>query len=252
MPLGWVGSEAIAKRRLLSDLRPFLALARLAHSFAERALQLRAGSPLDQASEVQARLLVQVSNQLRLVELAAERGYALQALGSAATLYELVSALAYIDSDKARAGEWFAHSNWEWPYPSPKKRPAGIRQMLTATGVPPSDVQQLLTSWEDHHTRFCAAKHANPLLLKKYGISRDPKQLVLHIGAIVGPAYTLLSRIALYHGSRLLADGSVFFALRSLDKRGPAVSAFKRARKRILQRFDALAAIQTLRRAVDG
>src|SRR3970040_1124035 len=99
----WVGPELTAKRRLAGGLRPFLALARLAHRVAERAVRLRATSPLDKPREIQARLLVQASNQLRIIELGAERGYALQALGSAATLYEHVSALAYISGDRAKA-----------------------------------------------------------------------------------------------------------------------------------------------------
>jgi hypothetical protein len=239
----WVGNEVTAKRQNAEELRPFLALARLAHAFAERALKVRAASPAQRPAQVQARLVVQASNQLRLVELAAERGYALQALGSVATLYELVSAVAFIGDDKARAEEWFGYSNWGWSYPSPKKRPVGIRQMLTASGgLTSAEIESRVKTWEDHHTAFCAAKHGNPVLLKKYGVSQDASGLKLYLGPIVGPVYTFLSQLALYHGSRILADGTVYYALPSLHKEGPAVKLFKRARARILNRINALAA----------
>ncbi len=248
----WVGPEQTAKRKLAADLRPFLGLARLAHSFAERALELRAKSPLDRPAQIQARLLLQGSNQLRLIELAAERGYSLQALGSAATLYEHISALAYVDGNATRAAEWFAHANFEWTYPSPKKRVAGIRQMLKSGGVPPLEVERLVTSWEDHHTRFCAAKHGNPRLLRTYGISASAGNVIFHVGAVVGPVYTLLSRMALYHGSRLIADGTVLFVAPAMTTPSSDAARFKQARRRILMRINDLASVKTLDRRADS
>ena len=248
----WVTPEMEGKKRLAPALRPFLGLARLAHAFAEHALRLRASSPLDQVTEVQARLLVQASNQLRILELAAERGYPLQALGAAATLYENVSALAYMHGDASKAAEWFRHTDSENTYPPAKKRATGIRFMLAATGVPAREVEALVATWEDHHTRFCAAKHGNPVLLKKYGVSRDERQLKLHLGPLSGPAYLLLSRMALYHGSRLLADASVLLATPSLNSKGVATRRFKAARRRILNRINQLATVRTLSTSADG
>lgn len=248
----WVGPEEGAKRRLAADLRPFLALTRLAHGFAERALRLRAASPLDGPSRVQAQLLAQASNQLRIIELAAERGYALQALGAAATLYEHVSALAYVDGDPAKARRWLKHTTLDNTYPPSKKRATGIRSMLAASGVPPREIQPLVASWEDLHTRFCAAKHGNPILLRKYGVSWSKRQLVLHLGPIVGPECTLISRMALYHGSRLLADASVLIATPALSSSKPDVSRFDQARVRLLRRMNHLAFVRTLGTRADS
>jgi hypothetical protein len=192
---------------------------------------------------VQCRLLIQASNQLRILELAAERGYALQALGAAATLYEHVSALAYINGDPSKAAQWFAHQDPENTYPPAKKRPTGIRFMLGASGVPASEIEGLVANWEDHHTRFCIAKHGNPLLLKKYGVTRDENQLKLHLGPVSGPSYVLLSKIALYHSARLLADASVLLATPLFAATSPAVRQFKNARHRVLSRINELASI---------
>ncbi len=239
----WVGPERDAARHLRPVLRPFLRLARMTHSFAERALRLRSAVPLDRPAQIQCRLMVQASNQLRILELAAERGYALQALGSAATLYEHVSALAYIHADAAKAAEWFAHQDFEESYPPPKKRAAGIRRMLAASGVPGRQIESLVRTWEDHHTRFCAAKHGNPVLLRKYAVTPEGKWLKLHLGPIAGPESTTLSRMALYHGARLLADASVLLASPASGAHTKSAREFRTARRRVLNRINELAVL---------
>jgi hypothetical protein len=233
-----VGAEQAAKRRVRQDLAAFLRLARLAHAVSERAIILHTARPLDATAQVRAQLLVQSANQLRLVELAAERGYALQALGAASTLYEHVSVIGYIDAAE-KAEEWQAHTDFKETFPPAKKRATGIRFMLASTGVPASQIEALVATWEDHYTRFCAAKHGNPTLLSKYAVTRFPKEVTLHLGPIGGPAYTLFSRIALFHGSRLLADASVLFAFPLLGL--PKAASFRRARRTFLSFLDTIA-----------
>ncbi len=235
--IAWVREETVARRTIRNDLRPFLLLARLTHRLAIRALALQQSRPVDSAGAVQARLLVQASNQLRLVELAAERGYPLQALGSAATLYEHVAAMGYIGRDGTKAQEWLNHKDHRRTYPPTKKRKTGIRLMLLAGGVSHSEANTLVQHWEDHHQRFCAAKHGNPTLLGRYGVTISTGQMTLHLGPINGSPYIALSRIALYHGSRLLADGSVFFVTPLMSPASPAVSDFNKARSQILARL---------------
>jgi len=236
-------AEKTTARRLRTQLRPFLVLARAAHALSERALVLRSKQSLDSTGRVQAQLLVQAANQLRLVELAAQSGYPLQALGAASTLYELVSAIGYVDSPE-KAAEWFGHTDFKNSFPSSKKRATGIRFMLQKSGVSAANLEALVDSWEEHYVRFCAAKHGNPALLKEYAVTPISNQFTLHIGPIMGPAYALLARIALYHGSRLLADATVLFATPLLA--AAAAAPFRRARRDILKRIHTVAQIPAL------
>jgi len=183
---------------------------------------------------------VQASNQLRIIELAAERGFALRAFGSAATLYELVSALAYIRGDAAKAAQWFAHTDSRHTFPPTAERKTGIGFMLAATGTPAREIEAGVRAWEDLHKTFCVAKHGNPVLLRNYGVGADGKQLKLHIGPISGGFSDELARRALYHGSQLVADASFLAAIPLVGSKQVAVRRFKRAWRRIRDRFKKL------------
>src|SRR5438309_9914280 len=115
--IAWVADEKEAQRRGAADLRPFLGITRLVHPFAEAAIRLQTVRPSSLATHVQLQLLAQASNQLRVVALAANHGYALQALGATATLYEHVSALGFVDQDNDRAAAWRAHTDSRNTYP---------------------------------------------------------------------------------------------------------------------------------------
>jgi hypothetical protein len=203
---------------------------------------LRVAEKLDDPSTVQAQLLVQASNQLRVLELAAERGYALQSLGVAATLYEHVSAIAFVDGRPEEATKWRSHTDPRHTYPPVKQRAEGMRRMLTKGGVASDQIEARVSEWEEHYARFCVAKHGNPILLNKYAVAKTVKAITLHLGPLAGPVPTTLARIALFHGSRLLADASVLFANPRLSKRSAEIAAFKRLRTRFLRRLEAVAA----------
>ena len=66
--------EVDAKRGLAPQLRPFLALARLARGIAEQALELRTAATLDRSASAQVRILAQALDLLRSSQQTRTRG----------------------------------------------------------------------------------------------------------------------------------------------------------------------------------
>src|SRR5437879_712596 len=98
----WTASEQRVRASLRGALRPYDSLAASAHRLVTAAvatcMEGRARPP-GHAAEVQARILVRLSHDLRVVQLAATRSYSLQALSIAANIFELSNAVAYIGTD---------------------------------------------------------------------------------------------------------------------------------------------------------
>ena len=82
--MDWTRQESAARRVLRGDLRQYLAFARAAHGLVEAAADVASkgqrSTPPSHIAHVQIRLLVRISHELRVIELAAKNSYALQAL----------------------------------------------------------------------------------------------------------------------------------------------------------------------------
>lgn len=200
----WKQHERTATRRLVSPLREFRALARFAHRFFDVALQLTSGRKVPEAGRVQAQIVSQLSLQVRLVELAAERGYALQAAANVAAAYELAAAVGFVAADSTRASKWLVHSNTRHSYPDSKQRATAMRSLLELGGVEPAGLDREVADWEQRYEFYCMAKHGNPHLLRRYGITVSGTTIKLHHGPTVGNGYDVMAQYAVFRAAQLL------------------------------------------------
>lgn len=187
-------------------------MARATHELIDQSIGTLGKSKLRPSAEVQARLLIQGSHQLRLTEIAAESGYTLQALGLAATTYELAAAIGFIGTNDTRAREWSAHTDLAQSYPSTRARKSAIEALLAAMGVDSANIPERVAEAERTYQLFCMAKHGNPGLLRKYGANVQKERLTLYHGPFGGPAIVWLAKFALFHSARLLAGATITFA----------------------------------------
>ena len=210
--IAWKRNERQASRHLRAPMREFLSLARFAHRFFEAGLALTDGHKVGEARRVQAQILTQLSLQLRIVEFAAEHGYAFQAAANVTAAYELTAAVGFIAEDSQRASAWLTHSDSRNSYPPAKKRPAAIRALLEIGGVPAADLDSSVAEWEERHEFYCMAKHGNPKLLRRYGISVSNSTITLHHGPTIGAGYNTLAQHALFRVAQLLVYSVPVFA----------------------------------------
>ncbi len=201
----WVSSEQEAKSRLRLRLRESLSLARASHTLVEESIEVLKARPPDLPAQVQVRILVRMSNDVRVVEIASFSGYSQQALGLAATVYELAAAFAFIGTNEERAQKWQQHSDWRNSYPGTSSRPAGMRSLLRELGVPNADLDVRTDQHERVYKFLCMAKHGNPEMLRKYGAKVEPRRLRLYHGPVIGPALVWQAKFVLFHTVKLLA-----------------------------------------------
>src|SRR5947209_8529233 len=98
-PIPWTSVEQEVARRLHPKLRVHIQTVRCAHVAVRAAVLMVSAAPHGRgvrARTVLTRLLVRLSNDLRLVEIASARGYVLQAMTLAGTIYELTHTMGFI------------------------------------------------------------------------------------------------------------------------------------------------------------
>lgn len=217
--IAWNSMEREVKRELRPFLRDYVRLASGSHSvFCEAAnsfSRTKARSPLNHSGQVQVRLLVRMSNDLRVLAQAAEAGYSVQALSLLAGIYELASAAAYIDSDE-RAARWESHQHLKKSYPSSGQRRAGIKKLLLALSpdenITDSQLEAMVDEEERLYTLACVAKHSNPLVMRNLGVRFDGQSVRVFHGPFMDGNSVKQARFALLHGARLLIAAAVQFA----------------------------------------
>jgi hypothetical protein len=160
---------------------------------------------------VQSMILNQLSNQVRVVTLAAERGYPLQAMAGVSVVYELAAAVGFIGESSERAEEWYGHADTNQSYPSTRKRRAAMSCLLEASGVSAKALQRETDVWESRYEGYCMAKHGNPTVLRRYGLVLTDDVLRLFHGPVGGGRYHVLSKLALLRASELLAMAILVF-----------------------------------------
>lgn len=193
-------AEARAQDALAPRLQKHLALASDAFDLIGFLLAHHPDAPmsaLPKAMHVAVKLLLRLSNDLRGVQLHAERGYPLQALTVCASMYEIAYALGYIGPDETLAQKWLDHD-------SPARQFRSVKEMTRVTlerlGVTdPETVRHRYRTYQ----QLCLAKHANPLLESRYGIEVRGDQVVSMNGPDTSETAVRAAMFALEHAAGL-------------------------------------------------
>ena len=191
-------------RRYRTPLRECRRLTRSAHTLLASAVDALSSTRRGPDVVVQAMILTQLSNQARLVTLAAERGYPLQALASLATAYELAAYVGFIGERAHRAQQWQSPSDTHNSFPSSRHRRSAIRDLLMAGSVPDSALDAQVAAWEKRYEFYCMAKHGNPAILRRYGHKSDRDRVTLFQGPVGGAGYYELAQVSMIRSSHLL------------------------------------------------
>jgi hypothetical protein len=236
----WFDPERQAQAALRRDLAPYNQLANATHRLVAAGIATctegRAGPPAHSA-EVQARLLVRLSHDLRVVQLAAKRSYSLQALTLAAGIFELANAVAYIGTNLERARAWERHEETKKSYPPLSERRNAIRATLLALVPDIPDIERRTDGQEKLYSTLCMAKHGNPKALRRFGVAVVGSTVRLYHGPFVASYVVRQGRFALYHSARLVALATMVFA-------GPLLSGAPREAQRKYRRVERTVADQ--------
>ncbi len=173
-------AETEAKQILLPELEGHLKLARDFVNLIGETASLLGMRPLEQRFDsfgVTSLLIVRLANDLRCLGLLAERGYALQALTIASSIYEIGITIAYIGGDNGIAGKWLDHNKHDR---MPFNLKAATKEVFRKCAVPDPDRQ----AESDYYVyqQFCMAKHGNPMLQTAHGLIPRGEDLVLQNG----------------------------------------------------------------------
>jgi hypothetical protein len=159
-------------------------------------------SPSEKVATV---LLIRLSNDLRCASLLALRGYAIQAVTLAASIYEAAFTIAYIGSDDERAREWTKHDN---PTQSFKNIRSMTQEGLAKLGHPRPDAQTKIEYTV--YRQLCMGKHSNPLLQQRYGYQWQENSVLAMNGPDTSEPAVRAAWFALEH-----SVGFTFIALSS-------------------------------------
>jgi hypothetical protein len=152
------------------------------------------------ASGIAHLMCARITNEMRAVILLTERGYALQALASAATILEVAFTIAFIGDNTSRATRWFTH-DVDSGYVSVRDAMLALFRLI---GRPDSDVDAEYR----HYTQLCTAKHGNPQMFRRLGIRiTDNAQLIAYHGPYYAPEVVHTSRIAMWFAVRYMLLG---------------------------------------------
>jgi len=158
-----------------------------------------------QARKVCTTLLVRASNDLRCAALLAVRGYAIQAVSTVASMYEVTFTLAAIGDDETLAQTWIDHDDPTRPFMPIKPL---TKLALTKLGIPDPAThteRQYLT-----YRQLCMAKHANPLFQTQHGQQRRGNVMFSQNGPDLSEPALRAAWFALEHAAGLasVAAGS--------------------------------------------
>ncbi len=197
--------EKEAMQALAAELRDHSKLADSAINLcgsSRGAMPPRRASEISKSCKVAMALLVRLSNDLRAVRILADKGYALQAVSLAASIYEVAYTVAYIGSDENLAEEWIAHDE--------PTKPFRVVRLLTEQGLTklshPNVKQQTGIEYRVYR-QLCQAKHANPVLQRFHGIRvrHEEKEFVLFNGPDTSENAIQAAWFALEHAAALVA-----------------------------------------------
>lgn len=146
---------------------------------------LRPSAEVSLAEQVCVALLYRLANDLRGVQELAIRGYSLQAVSLAASMFEGAYTLAFIGNNDALAREWVDHKE-----PTHTFRPAKtlVEEVVKKEKEP--DVDAATKARYLVYTQLCLAKHVNPRLQRQHGISQKETEESRVTTFFMGPDVT--------------------------------------------------------------
>jgi len=165
--------EFQAQQEVLKHIAPLAAQAARTDTLFERATTTIAehATPGPRAKVVLI-LLARIANDFRVCGLTSSLGYGLQAFGLAASMMEILGALAFVGDSEDRAIKWAEHKDLGHSYPPTVKE--GIDAALTALGISDPAARD---DWQKAYKHMCMAKHANPKLSMLQGLYTQPSGL---------------------------------------------------------------------------
>jgi hypothetical protein len=215
MPPGFESLETLqeaenrAMKQLGEKLRLHLALAVDAFNLISLLLLQVSPAPMNSLPKswhVAIKLLLRLSNDLRCVELVAARGYPLQACTIAASMCEIAFGIAWVDANEERAQVWLKHDD-------PKEAPLDVRSMmregLANLGVSDPEAQTKIEYRV--YRQLSMAKHANPLLESRFGLTISGKTVTAMNGPDFSKEAIRATWFALEHAAGYAFIGSSSF-----------------------------------------
>ena len=183
--------EVAAQRQVMASLGPLPELTSCIDALLQMEIESIGEHPTGgPACKVGLILVSRLANDLRVCSITASLGYGLQALGLAASLMEILGALAYVGENDSRAEAWARHPDRRRTYPP--KVGMGIDAVLAALGIP-DDAED----WRRGYEFACMAKHANPRLSLLQGLHSLPSGLHHVIGPDTTPLGIFLAAEAI-------------------------------------------------------
>jgi len=161
---------------------------------------------LPKALHVANKLMLRLSNDLRSVQILASKGYPIQALTIAASMCEVAYTVAWVGGDEARAQNWLDHENPTRPVQDLKTMIRHGRTVLRSPD-PEGDTER------EYHVygQLCWAKHASPVLEKRYGIEVSPDKVTISAGPDASESGIRAAWFALEHTTRFIEVAAASF-----------------------------------------
>ena len=141
----------------------------------------------------------------------ARGGYLLQSWSLATSLLENAWSIGYIGTDEQRAERWFEHQELER---TPWKARSGLRATLRLLEL--EDQETLLYR---HFTNLSAAKHGNPLLQRRFGVTRDSTGIRVQLGPFYSEGVVRMTRFVLLWSVQAVCLSLAAFDLSHLRNR---------------------------------
>jgi hypothetical protein len=173
-------AEKIVARKLRRHLSPFTGAARRTDSLIYRLLEPRERHPTnDKAPVACAILLARLGNDIRSTVLLASRGHVLQSWTVASAALESAYNVGYIGANEERAAKWFDHANVA-------KHPWPVFDTLRAL-LKPLGLAEYEQRFFGYYRQLSAAKHGNPLIQSRYGVTRGEESTRIQLDPYYSP-----------------------------------------------------------------
>ncbi|MEF2967790.1 hypothetical protein V3851_18330 [Paenibacillus sp. M1] len=167
--------EYLAAKILAPKIGPYLHGLSLAINVAGHALELPPAldhATLRDSFLVSNSFLIKMMNDLRVLQIIASKGYAIQSATIASSLYESSFILGYLGDDDQKSRKWINHTDREsinsiiHGIKSLTKN--AIRKQTRISGID-IDYKELGNTEYKKYQILCMAKHSNPLIQKEHG-----------------------------------------------------------------------------------
>lgn len=165
------------------------------------------------ARKVTTCLLVRIANDLRCIGLVSMRGYAEQACGIAASVYEAAFTVMAIGQNEGLAQEWFDHPDPNRPFRQVREL---TRMAMRNLGIPEPERQA--KRWYVAYSQLCMAKHMNPLLQATRGFRVEANRVLVTTGPDTSEGSVRLAWFALEHSAGFALTAAGFFGQQYVRK----------------------------------